>query len=156
MGSIAYAAIEGINFDRNFYVIRELSVVFPNGDLLHLHFKNPENMRLTQGQLKTAWFTKNFLNGFGVDDSVNCCIPNENCADILKSIANYEIRCAGDITKRCLARYLPTTQIIDVSEWGFTYPRVYFNPNCSIKHGKQFRYCTLFKVHCLQLYGLNM
>ena len=90
MAGIVYAAIEGINFDRNSYVIRELSVLFPNGDLLHLHFGMPESIRLTQDQLKTAWFTKNFLNGFGVDDNVNCCIPNEHCSDILRSIAKYE------------------------------------------------------------------
>ena len=87
MDSFVFAAIEGINFGRDFYVIRELSLLFPNGNLQHFHFKNPPDLNLNDAELKTALYTQRKLNGFGLWDNTPCCLPNSVCTDLLNEVA---------------------------------------------------------------------
>ena len=151
MNSFACVAVEGINFNRYFYVIRELSIIFSNGDVQHFHFRNPENMQLTEEEKITAAYSQHNLSGFGVTDNTTCLLPNTSCRDILNGISHCRIYCAGEITKNVLRRYLPGTSIIDICEvFGFKYPVKATNPNCPITHGKGYRYCSLFKVNCLR------
>ena len=151
MDSFVYVAIEGINLSKNFYVIRELSILFPNGDVQHLHFKNPPDLCLTVAQQKTAWYTQQRLSGFGITDDTSCCLPSSTCIDVLKSLAGFRIYCVGDITKQFLTQRLPDSRIIDICTLlNFSYPKKQSNPRCSIQHGKSYRYCSLFKVYCLK------
>lgn len=151
MESFVYVAIEGINYDRDFYVVRELTILFPNGDVQHLHFKNPSNLVLTETQRKTARYTQSYLNGFGIADNPSCCLPNSTCIDVLKNIDKYRIYCAGDITTRFLMQRLPDSTIIDICKlFNFSYPKKACNPRCSIQHGGSYRNCSLFKAYCLK------
>ena len=150
------AAIEGFQFHAGF-VIRELTLIFPDNSEQHFQFKNPEVLHLDEGDKRTAKFTKNHLNGFSATDDGTSCLPHSIYTQILREVENCRIYVAGEQTKHFFALNLPWTPVTDVySLFDFQYPSELENPGCGKLH--RFRYCTLAKARYLKirLTGFNL
>ena len=140
------AAIEGFPTLNGGYILRELTLIFPNEQEQHFQFKNPETMCLNEDEMKTAKFCQRHLNGFSPTNDESCCLPAAVYPKILDEIKHCRIYCAGECTRYFFARHLPDTQVIDVySLFDFRYPSEFsVNPNCFKLH--RYRYCTLAKA----------
>ena len=143
------AAVEGFNFHTGF-VIRELTLLFPDNSEQHFQFRNPETVYLDDRDKRTAKFAKRHLHGFSATDDGTCCLPYSIYPQILKAVENCRIYVAGQIARRFFMKNLPYTPIIDVySSWDFMkYPIELENPQCFFLH--RFRYCSLAKARYLK------
>ena len=143
------AAIEGFPMENGGYILRELTLLFPNDQEQHFQFKNPSNMCLNIDEMRTAKFCQRHLNGFSPTDDESCCLPAEVYPKILETIQHSRIYCAGETTRLFFARHLPDASITDVySLFDFRYPKEFSeNPGCFKMH--RFRYCTLAKCRYL-------
>ena len=102
------AAIEGFDFGDGF-VIRELTLIFPDNSEQHFQFKNPEELHLNEADKRIAKFTKNHLNGFSATDDGTSCLPHSAYSQILRQIENCRIYVAGDQAKHFFTLNLPYT-----------------------------------------------
>ena len=142
------AAAEGFTL-RGELVIRELTLIFPDGLEQHFIFCNPENFVLSETDRKTVKFTERYLNGFSASDNKNICLPHSIYPKILEKIQNCRIYCAGETAHRFFARHLPYSPVIDVySLFDFKYPNELENPRCFKLH--RYRYCSLAKARFLR------
>ena len=143
------AAVEGFPTQSGGFILRELTLIFPNEHEQHFHFKNPENMCLNDDEMKTAKFCQRHLNGFSPTDNESCCLPAAVYPRILEEIQHCRIYCAGESARLFFVRHLPNSHVIDVySLFDFQYPTEFSeNPNCFKLH--RYRYCTLAKARYL-------
>ena len=136
-------AIEGFPL-QNGFVLRELTLIFPDDSEQHFQFKNPEDLSLSEVEMKTAKFAQKYLNGFNPTDDENCCLPYTVYPKILEKIQNCRIYCAGDVAHRFFTLNLPYSRVIDVyTLFDFSYPSELDNPWCFKLH--HYRYCSLAK-----------
>lgn len=148
MMDFVIAAIEGFQFGDGF-VIRELTLIFPDNSEQHFQFKNPDVLHLDEADRRTAKFTKNHLNGFSATDDGTCLLPHKAYTGILREIENCRIYVAGEQTKHFFSLNLPYTPVTDIySLLDFQYPNELNNPGCGLLH--RFRYCTLAKARYLR------
>ena len=141
-----FVAIEGFNLKQG-YVIKELSIVHPDDTFQHYQFKTPENFIPSAVERKTINYTKNYLNGFSVEDE--CYLPNNLHSTILNEFKNFKIYVAGEITTRFLLHILPEASIINVcSVINIQYPKELPDPHCFRTH--RHRYCSLAKARCIK------
>ena len=142
------AAVEGFPTLNGGLILRELTLIFPNGQEQHFQFKNPETMCLDRDEMETAKFCQRYLNGFSPDHNETCCLPAAVYPRILEEIEHCRIYCAGETARFFFARHLPNSHIVDVySLFDFRYPTEFSNPNCFKHH--RYRYCTLAKARFL-------
>ena len=143
------AAVEGFPTRNGGLILRELTLIFPNGGEQHFHFRNPEVMCLNEDEMKIAKFCQRHLNGFSPTNDETCCLPAETYPKILELIQHCRIYCAGETARYFFARHLPDSHIVDVhSIFDFSNPTVFSeNPNCFKHH--RYRYCTLAKARYL-------
>ena len=154
--SFVIAAVEGFTL-QNGLVLRELTLIFPDGSEQHFHFKNPEHLYLTEVDAKTVKFSERYLNGFSAKHDGNSCLSNSIYPKILEEIEGSRIYCAGESTRQFLTRHLPYSTVIDVySIFDFKYPAELDNPHCFKLH--RYRYCSLAKARFLKqrLQGFNL
>ena len=136
-----FIAIEGFNLKQG-YIIKELSIVYPDDSHQHYQFKTPENFTPSAADRTTINYTKNYLNGFSIED--NFYLPNDLHLTILNEFVNFKIYVAGEITQRFISDILPETSIVDVcSLIDFKYPTELPDPHCFRNH--RARYCSLAK-----------
>ena len=142
-------AIEGFPTQNNGYILRELTLVFPNKDEQHFHFKNPEAMCLNDDEMKSAKFCERNLNGFSPTNDESCCLPATVYPKILEGIKKCRIYCAGVTAHDFFARHLQDSHIVDVyTLFDFRFPNNFpLNPNCFKHH--RYGYCTLAKARYL-------
>ena len=152
------AAVEGFSTQNGGLILRELTLIFPNGQEQHFQFKNPETMCLNSEEMKTAKFTQRHLNGFSPTSNESCCLPAAVYPKILEEIQHCRIYCAGESARYFFTQNLPDTHIVDVySLFDFRYPVEFSeNPNCFKLH--RYRYCSLAKARYLaqQLDGYRL
>ena len=142
------AAIEGFTTQNEGFILRELTLIFPNEQEQHFQFKNPENMYLNPDEMKIAKFSQRHLNGFSPTDNESCCLPAAVYPKILEEIQYCRIYCAGEIERCFFAKNLPDSKVIDVySLIDFNYPTQLDNPNCFKLH--RYRNCSLAKARYL-------
>ena len=141
-----FIAIEGFNLKQG-YIIKELSIVYPDDSHQHYQFKTPENFTPSVADKITIKYSENYLNGFSIED--NFYLPNDLHLTILNEFANFKIYVAGEITQRFISTILPETNIVDVcSLMDFQYPTELPDPHCfQIHHA---RYCSLAKARYIQ------
>lgn len=143
------ADVEGFPTQNGGLIPRELTLIFPDGEEQHFHFKNPETMCLNETEMVLAKFCQRHLNGFSPTNNGTCCLPAAVYPKILEEIENCRIYCAGETARLFFARHLPNSHIVDVySLFDFKYPtQISENPNCFKLH--RYRYCTLAKTRFL-------
>ena len=143
------ADVEGFPTQNGGLIPRELTLIFPDGQEQHFHFKNPETMCLNETAMVLAKFCQRYLNGFSPTNNGTCCLPAAVYPKILEEIENCRIYCAGETARHFFARHLPNSHIVDVySLFDFRYPtQMTENPNCFKLH--RYRYCTLAKTRFL-------
>ena len=141
-----FIAIEGFNLKHG-YVIKELSVVYSDDLYQHYQFKSPENFTPSAADRKTISYTRQYLNGFSIEDDFY--LPNDLHLTILNGFENFKIYVAGEITQRFISDILPETSIIDVcSLTDFQYPTELPDPHCFKMH--RARYCSLAKARYIK------
>ena len=145
MAEFVIAAIEGFGLRNGGFVLRELTLIFPDDSEQHFQFKNPEDLCLNEAEMKTAKFAQKYLNGFHPSDDENCCLPYVVYPKILDNIQNCRIYCAGEVSHSFFTRNLPYSRVIDVCTlMDFSYPVELDNPGCFKLH--HYRYCSLAKA----------
>ena len=141
-------ATEGFSTQNGGFILRELTLIFPNEQEQHFQFKNPDTMYLNPDEMNMAKFSQRNLNGFSPTDNESCCLPTAVYPKILEEIQHCRIYCAGEIERCFFARNLPDTEVIDVySLFDFKYPAQLDNPGCFKLH--RYRYCSLAKARYL-------
>ena len=143
------ADVEGFPTRNGGLVLRELTLIFPNEEEQHFHFKNPESLFLDDAELKTAKFCQRHMNGFSPTTNGTSCLPASVYPSILEEIKDCRIYCAGESARYFLANHLPDSHVIDVySLFDFRYPNEFTkNPNCFKLH--RYRHCSLAKARFL-------
>ena len=143
------AAAEGFCVKNGGFVLRELTLIFPDGDEQHFQFKNPEDLCLDDAEMKIAKFAERYLHGFSPTSDENCCLPYAVYPKILEVIQNCRIYCAGELFRRFFTSNLPNSHVIDVySLFDFRYPNELDNPGCFKLH--RYRYCSLAKARWIR------
>ena len=62
LGSVAF---EGVNLSHR-YVVREMNLLFIEGDAVRHYFLNPPKIHFTPADKKTDGYSQSYLGGFGV------------------------------------------------------------------------------------------
>ena len=140
------AEVEGFPTRNGGLILRELTLIFPNGQEQHFHFKNPETMCLNEVEMAAAKFCQRHQNGFSPTDNESCCLPAAVYPKVLEEIKHCRIYCAGESKRNFFARHLPDAHIVDVCTiLDFCYPaNLAGYPNCTFKLHRN-RFCTLSK-----------
>ena len=136
----AYIGLDGYMIPSG-YVIKELTVMFPNSEYNHYLFQPPAKRYLTETDKRTVRFASHHLNNLAWFDGD---IPYEQLDHILAKLRDYKIYTFSEIAVETLQRALPTSVIINVQDMGFKMPNALPDSHCGRIHN--FRYCSKAKV----------
>ena len=135
-------AMEGFNLSSG-YIIKELTILFPDDSYQHFQFNPPNDFHPTAAQWKTINYTQKHLNELTLYD--NALLPYSTINDIMQKISSHTIFVAGNITQSVINEYLPLTKVIDIcTEYNFSYPKELPPANCFKQHRP--RYCSMAKA----------
>lgn len=135
-----YIAGEGFTLPSGF-ILKEMTIIFPNREYKHFMFKNPDNFFPTARDNKTIRYTtKNFNQLSFTEGDVSYNLID----DILTPYKNYKLYTYSDIFCSFLEKRLPTTAVTNIQDFGHKLPATLPKPNCFKNHNP--RYCSLAKA----------
>ena len=135
-----YVAAEGYTLPCGF-ILKELCIIFPNGEYNHHLFKSPDHITLTATDERTVrWSTKN-LNNLSYDDGD---LSIEQLEVILYKLKDFTIYTYTSLVEKLIQNYLPTTVVINTQDMEYHLPITLPNPNCFRQHS--YRYCAKAKA----------
>lgn len=140
-------SIEGYRLPSGF-IVREMSVIFDNGNFQHFEFKCPTGYYPTMQDQDTIKYTTRYLNEIHYyDDGL---LPYSVVDDILRSLANQTIYVGGHSTFNFITAKLPLTRVIDICKtFEFRYPKILLpSSKCFRQHNN--RYCSAAKAEYVQ------
>lgn len=144
-----FIALEGYCLPCRF-VVKEVCVLFLDGDFDHFLFKAPTNLHLTTVDRRTIRYITAHVNELSYQDGD---IPYDTLLNILQKYGQYRIYTYSDIAQQFLQRLLPTTVVINVQDNGFQLPNQLPDPACFRAHPP--RYCAKAKVIAIKNF-MNM
>ena len=134
--------LEGFTLSRG-YIVKELTILFDNGDHQHFHFKSPPDFQPTAGELRTIKFATAYLHQLPFHDQNP--LPSTMIDTILKNAEPQTIIVAGHAAYNFVTDKLPCSRVIDIcKKYGFSYPKELPETHCFKRH--RFRYCALAKA----------
>ena len=122
------------------YILKELCIMFQNGEFNHYLFSKPENMMLTEQDKRTIRFATGRVNNLVFEDGD---VPYEHI-NILEKQKDYHIYTYSEVAREELQKYLPTTSIEHVQNLNFKMPANPPKANCFRNHNP--RYCAKAKA----------
>ena len=129
------------------YIIREMTIMFSNGEYDHFRFKAPQHFTPTITDVTTIQYTSNNLLQLPFHDK--SLLPYETVFSILRSLSHLTLYSVGQQALEVLTTNLPFTRVVNVgSRFGFKYPTALPPVNCGRRHNT--RYCSLAKAICLR------
>ena len=135
-----YVAAEGYTLPCGF-ILKELCIIFPNGEYNHHLFKSPDHITLTATDERTVrWSTKN-LNNLSYDDGD---LSIEQLGAILYKLKDFTIYTYTSLVEKLIQNFLPTTVVINAQDMEYHLPKILPNPNCFRNHS--YRYCAKAKA----------
>ena len=123
------------------FVLKELTVLWFNGDFNHFIFQPPKDLQLTSSDLTTIRYASKNLNQLSYNEGL---IPYSCLDEIINNFVNETIYTYSEVFERFLQNMLPATMIINVQDCGFNIPRTLPSPPCFKTHSP--RYCSLAKA----------
>ena len=134
-----YVALEGYTL-RSGFIVKELCVMFLNGEYNIFLFRPPVDRRLSLVEQRTVHYTTRQLNNLSYEDGD---IPYEILYQILSKYRDYTIFTFSDVAQRLLQEVLPSAKVTNIQTLGFNMPVVLPPPSCCRVHNP--RYCALAK-----------
>ena len=135
-----FIAMDGYTLPCGF-ILKELCLLFPNGEFTHLLLKPPANQHLSEIDVRTIRYTTNNLNNLCYHDGD---VPYECMQDVLKKVQICRIFTYSEVSQRLLQEILPTSMITNIQSLGFTMPSSLPDPSCFRTHNP--RYCAKAKA----------
>ena len=135
-----YITAEGYTLPSG-YILKELSILFPNREYKHFIFKKPDSFIPTDKDNYTIRFTTDKLNQLSFTEGD---IPYNIINDILTPYKDYRIYTYSYPFQKFLQNILPTTTLINIQSCGYKLPEYLPKPNCFKNH--KARYCSLAKA----------
>ncbi len=135
-----YIALDGYTLPSGF-IVKEICIMFPNGEYNHFLLKAPKNQYLTDVDKRTIRYTTAHLNNLSYDDGD---FPYENIDDIFAKFSEYRIYTYSETSLKFLQNSLQTSVIINIQNQGFQMPTVLPDPICCRVHNN--RYCAKAKA----------
>ena len=131
------------------YIIRECTVMYPNGNYEHFRFAPPSDFKPSDSDLQSIDYTKRYLSQIPYHDQ--SLLPYNTLESILTKLENDIVYCAGYNSYRFLKSKLPLSSVIDVKvEFEMEYPQVLDKVPCGRQHNS--RYCSLAKAFYIKDY----
>ena len=135
-----FIALEGFTLP-SLFVVKELTVLYPNRDFRHFLFEKPIDFTPTEKDCTTIRFITKKLSQLVFTEGE---IPYNCIGSILQRYKNHTIYTYSDIAKSTLQNYLPTARIINTQILGHQLPKTLAKQNCFKNHNP--RYCSLSKA----------
>ena len=144
-----YIGLEGYTLSSGF-ILKELCVLFPNGEYCYHLMAAPREKRLTNTEKRTVRYATHNLNGLSYSDGDT---PYDCIGDILSKYQDCRIFTYSEVGLNFLQCFLPTTIVINVQDMGFQLPTLLPNPGCCRIHAG--RYCAKAKSYAIQTFLLE-
>lgn len=136
-----YIGLEGYTLPCR-YIVKEMSVIFPNAEYSHYIFEKPNDIVLTaQDQTTIRYATRN-LNSLNYADGD---VPYNQLGVIFSKLDDFVIYTYSIIASKLIQSYLPTTVVINTQDLGHKLPKELPDPNCFRLH-QNYRYCAKAKA----------
>ena len=136
-----YVGLEGFTLPIG-YIIKELTIIFPNIEYNHFIFEPPKDLELSTCDQKPVRYASRHLNSISYTDGD---IPYENIDPILKKITEYTVYTYSEVAAKMIQQSLPTTIVINTQDLGHQLPKELPNSDCFRLHNR-FRYCAKAKA----------
>ena len=143
----AYVAMDGYTLPSG-YIMKELCIIFPNGEYDHFLFSKPD-LHLNTSDIRTIRYTTKYLNNLNFNDGST---PYTLIEKILSKIQEFNIYTYSDVAQKTLQKYLPTTVIVNIQDIGFRMPNTLPKSACFREHNT--RYCAKSKAIAIQTFML--
>ena len=129
------------------YIVKELTMLFPNSEYKHFIFKKPANFTPSPKDVRTSRYITNKLNELSFTEGD---VPYNSICSILQQYKDYKLYTYSSIVQDYLQIFLPTTTIINIQSWGYKLPStlpIPSSPRCFRDHRP--RYCSLAKAKAI-------
>ena len=135
-----YVGAEGYTLPCRF-ILKELCIIFPNGEYNHYLFKSPSHITLTATDERTVRWATKCLNKLSYDDGD---LSIEQLGAILYKLKDFTIYTYTSLVEKLIQNFLPTTVVINAQDMEYHLPKILPNPNCFRNHS--YRYCAKAKA----------
>ena len=135
-----YIGLEGYTLPSGF-IVKELCVLYPNGEYSHHLFKPPSNKLLSEIERRTVRYATIHLNHISYNDGY---IPYANVDEILSKYQDCQVFTYGEVSLNFLQSAMPTTVIENIQNRGFKLSAELSDPGCCRIHPP--RYCAKAKA----------
>ena len=139
-----FVGAEGYQLQHD-WIIKELTLLFSNGEFNHVLFAPPENFHISSIDLQTIRYTTKHLNGLGYQDGA---IPYSFLQQYISKLRNCMIYCHGEATKNLVQQQIPFASIVNIQELNYKMPRELRDVECGRNHNP--RYCSLAKAKAIK------
>ena len=140
MSFVAFVAVDGFQLQHD-WVVKELTLLFDNGEFNHILFAPPEDYIYTNIDPQTIRYTTEHLNGLNFQDG---SVPYSYLEDHIGKLKTCKIYCYGQATRKLILNYLPFSTIVNIQELGFKMPNRLPSSECGRNHIS--RYFSLSKA----------
>ena len=144
MSFAVFVGADGFQLQHD-WIIKELTLLFKNGEFNHTLFAPPSNYLINNIDLQTIRYTTTNLNGLNYQDG---SIPYTNLEEYISKLENCAIYCYGQSSRKLIQQHLPFAMITDIQELGYQLPDKLKNSECGRNHNA--RYCSLSKAKAIK------
>ena len=134
-----FVGLEGYTLPSG-YMIKELCIIFPNGEYNHFLFQKPDWL-LSEVSRRTIRYATQHLNNLSFEDGD---IPYIILPSLLEKIKEFRVYTYSDIAQKFLQQHLPTTSIENIQTTGYQIPKELPDSKCFRDHNQ--RYCAKAKA----------
>ena len=136
----AYVGIEGFTLPSG-YIIKELTILFPNTEYSHYILSKPKDIFLTAQDERTIRYVTRNLNSLNYADGD---VPYEQLQTIFSRLEDFTIYTYSRIVAKSIQQYLPTTVVVNTQDLGHVLSKHLPDSNCFRLH-TNYRYCSKAK-----------
>ena len=144
MSFVVFIGADGFQLQHD-WIIKELTLLFDNGEFNHILFAPPADYLITNIDLQTIRYTTQHLNGLNFQDG---SVPYSYLEDHISRLESCKVYCYGQATKKCIQHHLPFSNIINIQELGYKMPNELPVSECGRNHNS--RYCSLSKAKAIK------
>ena len=141
---VVFVGAEGYRLQYE-WVIKELTLLFSNGEFNHVLFAPPEKFHVSSVDLQTIRYTTKHLTGLGYQDGA---IPYSFLQQYISKLERCTVYCYGQTIKNLLEQQIPYTTVVDIKELGYKMPIELPVAECGRNHNP--RYCSLAKAKTIK------
>ena len=136
-----YIGLEGFTLPTG-YIVKEMSIIFPNREYSHYIFEKPNDVMLTAQDERTVRYATRNLHNLNYADGD---IPYSQLGLILSRLEDFTIYTYSIIASKLRQSHLPTTVVINTQDQGHKLPKELPDSNCFRLH-QNYRYCSKAKA----------